>query len=216
MSSTYPRIPADYAAYAQQPPAAEEVEERARKKDKKGKKEDERKYERAVDTMFRTAYGTHMNMTSLADGKANIMLTVNTLMISVLVASLSSKVDTNKWLLVPTSMVLVGCLVSMAFAVLAVRPRINRTVLTLENVRRENGNILFFGNYIALTEIEFRQGLSELFRDPERLYTTMARDLYGMGRVLDLKFRYLRGSYDSFMVALIVGVIAFIVSYVMV
>jgi hypothetical protein len=216
MSSTY-RVPADYAAYPQQPaPAVEEADEKARKKDKKGKKDDERKFERAVDTMFRTAYQTHVNMTSLADGKANIMLTVNTLMISILVASLSSKVDTNKWLMLPTSLVLLGCLVSIAFAVLAVRPRINPTLLTLDAVRRENGNILFFGNYVHLSETEFRQGLAELSRDPERLYDTMGRDLYGMGSVLQRKFRFLRGSYDSFLGALVVGVIAFIISYVLV
>ena len=57
-----------------------------------------------------------MDLTSLADAKANIMISINGLMISILIAQIASKVDANPWLYVPTSAFILGCLVSLIFA----------------------------------------------------------------------------------------------------
>ena len=168
---------------------------------------------RGVETLFRTSYRVNMDLTSLADAKANIMISINGLMISILIAQIASKVDANPWLYAPTSVFIVGCLVSIIFAILAARPRVQGRTITLEEVRRTKTNILFFGNFAHLTGDEFQTAMKERVTDPADLYTMMMDDIYGVGSVLQKKYRLLSASYLAFMIALVVGVLAFVIVF---
>lgn len=170
--------------------------------------------ERGIETMFRTSYMTHINLSGLADSKANIMISINGLIMSILIGGVSPGIDTNPWLLLPTSVLLLGCLVSMVFAIQAARPRVRSRFVSLDDVRQNRANILFFGNFVSMSEADYVQGMAELMRNTDNLYHNMIRDLYGLGQVLNLKFRMLRIAYLSFMVALLSGVLLFIVVYV--
>jgi hypothetical protein len=168
---------------------------------------------RGIETMFRTTYRVHMDLTALADSKANIMISINGLILSIILASIAPKIDANTWLLVPTSMVLLSCLGAIIFAVLAARPRVNSRRISLEQVGSGNINLLFFGNYTQLTEDEFVAGMEKLVDQPDLLYSNMMRDLFGIGTVLSRKFSLLRKSYTFFMIGLSVSVVAFIVVF---
>lgn len=168
---------------------------------------------RGIETLFRTSYTVNMDLTSLADAKANIMISINGLMISILIAQIASKVDANPWLYAPTSIFVVGCLVSLIFAILSARPRVQERSITLEEVRRKRTNILFFGNFAHLTADEFRTAMKERVADPTMLYTMMIDDIYGVGSVLQKKYRLLRASYLAFMIALVIGVVAFVIVF---
>jgi hypothetical protein len=193
-------------------PEREPKRDKDRKKNKK--KEKPSSAGRGVETMFRTSYRTHIDMSGLADSKANIMISINGIIVSILLGAISSKIETNPWLLLPTATLLTTCLVSLVFAVLAARPRVSHHVVTLEDVRRNAANILFFGNFISMSEDDYILGMKELLQDNERLYTNMIRDIYSLGSVLDRKFRLLRTSYTVFMFGLIAGVTLFILVYV--
>lgn len=165
---------------------------------------------RGVETLFRSSYRVNMDLTALADAKANIMISINGLMVSILIAAIAPKVDANPWLLVPTVVFLVGCLVSLIFAVLSARPRVQSHAITLEESRRHHTNILFFGNFSHLPERDFTLAMKERMMDPVALYEMMISDIYGVGSVLQRKYALLRASYGAFIVALVVGVLAFI------
>jgi hypothetical protein len=196
-------------------PAITEQRDSDKGRKKKKRKPEEKKQgtgsARGIETMFRTSYRTHIDMSSLADSKANIMISVNSLILSITLAALASKIDTNSWLLIPLIVLLLSCLVSGGFAVIAARPRVTNRRVTLDDVRQNRANILFFGNFVNLPEDEFVLGMTELLRDPDRLYLNMLRDIYSLGGVLVRKFHYLRISYNVFMGGLVVGVISFIV-----
>lgn len=186
----------------------------AGKGEKKGKKKDKKKdglgTSRGVETMFRTSYRVHMNLSSLADAKANIMISINGLMISITLAAVGPNIASNPWLLLPTSVLLIGCSAALVFAVLAARPRVSSQHLTLAEVAKNDANILFFGNFVNLSEGDFVEGMIDLMQDTEHLYVNMIRDLYGLGKVLKKKFELLRISYNIFMVALLLGVMLFV------
>ena len=195
-----------------QPAAADgSAGEDGKKKKKKDRKKDKLGSARGIETMFRTSYRTHIDMSGLADNKANIMISINGLIMSIIIASISSKIDTNRWLVLPTIILLIGCLISMVFAVLAARPRVSSRLLTLEEVRQNRANILFFGNFVNLREDDFMVGMTELLQNTDGLYTSMIRDIYSLGTVLARKFRLLRVSYTVFMGALLAGVTSFII-----
>lgn len=212
-SEDEPRIPPELAA------ALAEVEHlRARvEKERKKRKKAEKKSSsgslgtsRGIETMFRTSYRTHSDLSNLADNKANIMISINGIIISILLASISPKIDANPWLLVPTSVLLVGCVASLTYAVLAARPRVSSREVSLASLREEGANILFFGNFVNMPEEEFVEGMKELMTHTDQLYVNMVRDLYSLGGVLARKFRLLRASYAVFIAALVVGVALFL------
>ncbi len=190
---------------------------KAKKKKKKEKKKSDLGTlgtSRGIETMFRTSYRVNMDLSALADTKSNIMISINGLIISIILGTIASKIDANYWLLVPTPVLLIGCLFSMTYAVLAARPRVNSRAITLEDVRSNSANILFFGNFVHLSSEDYVVGMTELLQNTDRLYYNMIRDIYGLGSVLQKKFRLLRISYTIFMVALIAGVLAFILTFV--
>ena len=165
---------------------------------------------RGVSDMFRTSYRTHMELSAIADNKSNIMISINGIIISIIIASISPKIDSNPWLLLPTSILLITCLLSLVYAVLSARPRVSKEKVTLEDVRENRANILFFGNFYTLPRADYVEGMEELMQDSERLYDNMARDLHGLGVVLAKKYRLLRIAYNLFMVGLVLSVISFI------
>lgn len=169
---------------------------------------------RGVSDMFRTLYRTHLDLSSIADNKSNIMISINGIIISVILASISPGIDSNPWLLIPTAVLLITCVSSLIFAVLSARPRINNEKVTLEDVRENRANILFFGNYHTLDREEYVEGLEELMVDSTRLYDNLSRDIYGIGIVLAKKYKLLRYAYNIFMIGLIISVVSFILVFV--
>ncbi|MGK2924201.1 MAG: Pycsar system effector family protein [Lysobacterales bacterium] len=169
---------------------------------------------RGIETMFRSAYRVQMDLTGLADNKANMMISINGIIISIIIAAVAPKLDSNPWLLVPTTIFLVGNLVSIVYAILAARPRVSSTPITLQELRNHQGNILFFGNFANLREPDFLEGMNELIGDRELLYETMIRNIYGLGSVLKKKFALLQVAYTAFMLALVLGVTSFIAVFV--
>jgi hypothetical protein len=205
-----------------------EKEEKRKKKKKKKKKKDKAPKDvakkakaglgtsKGVETLFRTSYRVNTNLTSLADAKSNIMISINGIIISILLGSIASKIDTNPWLIIPTVIFLVGCLVSMVFAVLAARPRVPSKPITLDEVRKNKANLLFFGNFSRLTQDDFVEGMTDLISNTDLVYTNMTRDTYGLGLVLTKKYALLKKSYTIFMLSLVAGVGAFILIFALV
>jgi predicted metal-dependent HD superfamily phosphohydrolase len=168
---------------------------------------------RGVETMYRTTYRTHTNLSAMADSKANIMLSVNAVVISILVSNLfprlqeSDKVNIN--LLIPVILLTCTCLGSMVFATLATRPKITEGKVTREAIKQRKANLLFFGNFHSMPLDDFQWGVNEMLSDPEFHYSSMSRDLYFLGIVLAKKYQYLSICYNIFMYGLIASVLAF-------
>jgi hypothetical protein len=184
------------------------------KKKKKEKLDKAPGSNRGVETMFRSAYRVQMELTALADNKANMMISINGIIISIIIASVAPKLDANPWLLIPSTLFLVGTLVSVVFAILAARPRVSSAPITLDDLRHSEGNILFFGNFANMSEDDFVEGMIDLMGNKSVIYESMIRNIYGLGSVLKKKFALLKVAYTAFMVALILGVSSFITVFI--
>jgi len=165
---------------------------------------------RGIETLFRSAYRVQMDLTGLADNKANMMISINGIIISIIIAAVAPKLDSNPWLLIPATIFLCGTLVSIVYAILAARPRVTSTHISLEDLEHSRGNILFFGDFSHLSQEEFTEGMTSLLEDKTLVYETMIHNLYGLGSVLRKKFGLLSAAYTAFMAALILGVTSFI------
>lgn len=164
---------------------------------------------RGVETMYRTTYRTHINLSSIADNKANIMLSINAIIISITLSTLIPRFETNEKLILPTMILLGVCLLAVVFATLSTRPKITEGIFTRQDIQNKKSNLLFFGNFYNMKLDDFHWGMMEMIKDSDFLYSSMTRDLYYLGIVLAKKYRYLRICYGVFMYGLILSVVAF-------
>ncbi|MEO8210358.1 MAG: Pycsar system effector family protein [bacterium] len=179
------------------------------------KKEASNKSERGIETMFRNTVRTHVEFSSMADNKANIMISINTLIIGAIVTVMIRKLDANPQLIVPTFMLLVVSLVCIIFGVLVTRPKITEGKFTKDDIYQKRTNLLFFGNFYGMELKDFVWGMNEMMNDKEFLYGSMIKDFYFLGLVLGKKYRYLRICYNIFMFGLIASVIAYIIAFML-
>lgn len=203
-------------------PGEAQQEKKKKKKKKKGKdllpasEQDIKQISlgRGVETMFRTTYRTHVNLSSIADNKANIMLSINAIIISIVVANLVPRFGEMPRLILPTILLLAVCLTALVFAILATRPKVTEGRFNREDIERKQANLLFFGNFYQMDVEDFHWGMMEMIKDSDFLYSAMTRDLYYLGVVLAKKYHYLRLCYSVFMYGLIISLLAFALAFV--
>lgn len=168
--------------------------------------------ERGIETMFRLTSKNHLTLSGMADSKANIMISVNSIIISILIGALMQKLDNNPHLIIPTIILLTVNLSSMIFSILSIRPNVTAGLFTREDIANQKTNLLFFGNFHKMKRDDYHWGMNELMANASFLYSSLIDDIYFLGVVLATKYKYLRYSYNIFMYGIVVAVIAFVVS----
>jgi predicted metal-dependent HD superfamily phosphohydrolase len=172
--------------------------------------------ERGIQTMFRLTSGNHLRLSSMSDNKSHIMISVNSIIISIVISVLFGKLAANKEYIVPACVLLTVCLASMTFAILATRPSVSGGRFTEEDIRNKKTNLLFFGNFYRMEIEDYQRAMNQMMKDGEYLYNSMIKDIYFLGIVLAKKYKYLRISYTIFMWGLIIAVAAFAIAAVIV
>ncbi|MGF7073357.1 Pycsar system effector family protein [Mucilaginibacter sp. 3215] len=177
-----------------------------------GKKHKNDRPDRGIETMFRISSSNHQRLSDMADNKAHIMITVNSIILSAIISLVLRKLDEHSNLLIPTFMLLSVSLATMIFSILSTRPSIPPGLFTPEDINKKTVNLLFFGNFYRMSYQDYSDGMEKMMEDREFLYGSLIRDNYSQGVVLGKKYRLLRASYNIFMFGLIVSVVAFIIS----
>ena len=188
----------------------EEVRNQIEKKTRKIEKEN--KPERGIETMFRITSTNNQRLSDMADNKANILITVNSIILSMIIALLLRKLDNNEYLTIPTLILLLVSLCTMVSAILSTRPKISSGYFTAEDVASKRVNLLFFGNFHAMGLEEYNAGMQKAMKDKEFLYSMLIKDVYSQGVVLGRKYRFLRVAYNIFMYGIIGSVLAFLIA----
>jgi hypothetical protein len=171
--------------------------------------------ERGIETMFRVALRNHITLSDIADTKANILLSVNAIIISLVLSNLVSKLDnpSNDYLIWPTLIFIAFTVASIVLSVLATRPNVTMGKFSKQDVADKKVNLLFFGNFHKMKLDEFEWAMGEMMKDRDYLYSSLTKDLYFLGLVLNRKYNLLRLTYTVFMVGMIISVIAFVMAF---
>ncbi|WP_452602459.1 Pycsar system effector family protein [Pontimicrobium sp. MEBiC06410] len=173
--------------------------------------------ERGVQTLFRVALRNHIKLSDIADTKANILLSVNAIIISLVLSNLISKLDnpSNDYMIIPTIIFTIFSVASVIMSIIATRPNVTRGEFTKEDVENKKVNLLFFGNFHKMKLGEFEWALGEMLKDKDYIYSSLSKDLYFLGVVLNTKYRILRITYTIFMAGIVISVLAFAISFKM-
>ncbi|WP_185269287.1 Pycsar system effector family protein [Chryseobacterium indologenes] len=192
----------------------EEQKKEDKKENTEGKKEKE-KSDRSVDTLFRVTLNNHTRLSDIADSKANILLSVNAIIISVCLSVLVPKLDApkNSHLILPSFILLLSSVFTIVFAILSTKPNVTKTTFTPQDIMNRKVNLLFFGNFQQMMFDDYHNAMRDLIKDRDYIYDSMVKDLYYLGKVLDRKYKLLSITYKIFMAGIIISVLSFGVAF---
>ena len=161
------------------------------------------------------ALKNHMTLSNIADTKANILLSVNAIIVSLALSNLLPKLDnpSNNYLIFPTVVFITFTVASIILSILATRPNVTQGKFTKEDVANKKVNLLFFGNFHQMELPDFEWGIIEMMQDRDYLYGSLTKDLYFLGLVLNRKYKILRITYTVFMIGIIVSVLTFAIAF---
>lgn len=162
---------------------------------------------RGIESMFRNSYRAQLDMLALAATKANIMISLNGLLVSILLISGSYFLSVEPALIVPFVSFLLTCTIAIVFAVLAARPVIDKTKHTLKEFRKDDADLLVFDQFAQLERDDYLDAMQDLARNNDRIYKNMIVHIHNMGQTADHKFTRLYISYSSFMFGVVISVV---------
>lgn len=171
---------------------------------------------RGIETLYRSVYQYHIDLSGIADNKANIMISINTIIISIVITLFGSGYTFSSQntfesirFVFPIALLLLTCILALVFAILSARPSV--TTKEKFELASKKGSALFFGNFVQLQLEEFVNHLNMLKKEKNELYDSMSVDIYYLGNVLLKKYRLLSWSYNIFMTGLVVCGLGFLV-----
>lgn len=165
---------------------------------------------RSVETFYRNAYRTQLDLTGLADMKANIMISINGLIITAIIATEGLLAQNDAYLKLLPVLLLSVSILSMTFAMLAAKPRVSNLHVSESDLLNGKANLLYFNNFIQLTEDQYADAMYRTIEDTEAIYRMMSKHIYNLGMVLARKYFLLRISYAIFLGGMVLTGLLFI------
>ncbi len=192
------------------------------KKKKKKEKQDRETLaqpKRGIETMFKSTYDNHISLSAIADNKANMMISLNSIIMSIIITYLGTKSSIigaeftrNPILMIPVGILLATSLASVISAIISAQPEVTSFRLRPNKLTSRRINLLFFGNFTKIPLEDFQSGMHDIMRNKNALYNNMITDIYYLGDVLSKKYRLLRISYTIFMIGIILTVLSFVIA----
>ncbi len=202
------------ASEKEAPPEKEDKtkEKLAMEKSKLKFKHEDNLVSRGVQTSLKLANENHLKLSDMADGKANILISVNSIIIGVILSVLLRRLEVDTYLTIPTMIFLGSSVGTIILAILATLPNLTTGQFTREDVKNKKTNLLFFGNFHRSSLQEYTWAMNQLLVDKDYIYDSIVKDIYFLGVVLGRKYKLVRWAYYLFMFGLISSVIAFVIA----
>ena len=191
---------------------------------------------KGVETMFRNAVRSEMELLALAATKANIMISLNGFIVSALMISGAFIFSSSPEFLIPASTFMITAAASIVFALLSASPdRIGKmqaarawlkdfvcrratlkdwkTRVSRAETRFFGGsqpNILIYEDRVKVQKERYWEMMQEIMGDRKQVYHKMSDHLYWLGLLADKQFKYINLSYAVFRWGLLASLAAFI------
>lgn len=156
---------------------------------------------RGVQTLFRTLSRNHYNLLKMVDNKASIILTVNSIIISLLMGAIYIVPEEGRDVLRITARILINfSMLSMIFAIISMLP--HKYLGTIFRNSSYKGS-LYAGNFSSQSLEEFQTEMDRIIANGNTVYQEMTIDLYFLGKAIARKQRILLFSAAIFLMGLI-------------
>jgi hypothetical protein len=189
--------------------SSKRAKRQGRKKSRKTKQTAGVGSQRGIESMLRNSYRAQLSMIALAARKANIMISVNGFLLSLLTLSSAYILTTEPLLLIPSTLFLCTCIMAIFFAVLAARPqKVDKSKTRPKDFRQDHADLLVFEHFAHLSKDDHMSVMLEMMQDQDRVYRCMVAHIHFLGKSAQKRFDLLQISYNSFLFGLILSSVA--------
>jgi len=165
-----------------------------------------------IDHMIRQTRAHHVQLSSMADMKANFLLTLSSLMIPLFIHFMG-----NPNFRLACITMIAFCSLSVALSAYSTMPKIELKTKHDQAPDLDSSffNILFFGNFMALDYDDFKEAMENIMNDYNRVYEVQLRDIYTLGNYLyQKKYFFLRLAYLSFIAGVVFSTVLFGLTFI--
>jgi hypothetical protein len=156
-----------------------------------------------------------MHLIRLADYKANLIISINSIIISVVISLLIVQLKTNKYLELPTLIMILTNVITILIAVSATRPKMRFIPKSSDYAESADNNLLYHGNFNKMSFDQFSRTIKKTMVSKDDLYNSLIKDIYHQGNLLNLKFKRINAAYSVFVAGLLLSIISFVVSFLL-
>jgi Family of unknown function (DUF5706) len=173
--------------------------------------------DKETDDLFKLAFRNYVSLVSVADKKAGLLINVNSIIISVVIAFVIGRSDRYPFLLTPSFFLLGVAFITILLSILASRPQRNRL---LQDRKSKSYQTFFFGSFDLIGSDFFKADWNSYSNEldaflkggKDRVYQEMYKETFNVRKVLGKKFSYLSVAYWMFLTGLFVSIVAFFLS----
>ncbi|MFK7808479.1 MAG: Pycsar system effector family protein [Saprospiraceae bacterium] len=176
--------------------------------DSKNKKK--KKMPRETINVIRTTQRNNIDLTALADNKANVLLSLNALIITVVIPLVLGNIDfvMERYLYIPLAFMAVTCFTTIFYAAKVLKPN-DFDAMKAEIEAKMDSSPFFFGNFYKMDVEEYFDSIKGLMNDPTMIQSHVAQDLYYIGRRLGKKMTWIRLAFDIFTIGFFLTLLTF-------
>ncbi|WP_158798783.1 Pycsar system effector family protein [Pedobacter sp. L105] len=172
-------------------------------------------YKTSIDMLLKITAGNDHRLSDMADNKAQILITVNSIILSAIISLVLGRLRDTQYLIIPSFILLATSLITLILAILSTRPKLPNGKFTARDLSSKRVNLLFFGNFYRMKIKDYSSGMTHILTDDSFLYESLIKDSYAQGVVLGRKYRLLRLAYNVFMFGLIIVILVFLQSIIL-
>ena len=163
--------------------------------------------ERGIETWFRLASKNLYTRLQIVDTKANILITANAIIISVVLGSLYPRLDDDPHLIFAVGGLVLTNVLSISFAILATIPKAWTKRSSITNL--ESADLMTFEDFSGMQLSDYRESVMKTMEDGNTLYPSIITDIHELGVKLARKYKLIRSSYLIFLYGIIISIILF-------
>jgi hypothetical protein len=174
---------------------------------------------RGKETLFRVSYQNQISLVKIADNKAHLIISINSIIVTVIFTlnglkkglseSSVNLSDYHTW--VPMLIILLTSLFSISFAIRAAMPYVRRPAKTTKHSgSNSKSSLLFFANISSKTMDNYMDEMRDLLKSRNAIHENMIIDIYNQARVLSRKYKLINIAYQIFMYGFISGIVVYI------
>lgn len=165
--------------------------------------------ERGIETWFRVTSKNLYTRRQIVDTKSNILVTINSIIISVILGSLYSQLDEDPHLIWAIGPMILTNLLSITFAIFATRPVLRKGLFNKEEIQNQTARLMTFDDFYRMSEEDYEWAVGEMMKDGDFLYSTIKKDIYYLGVDLNKRYRNIQTSYNIFLIGLTISLLLF-------
>ena len=160
------------------------------------------KKNRQVYNIIRTTKRNNIDLKSIADNKANILMSVNALMITILIPIILSNLDIilKEHLWIPMVILAITCLITLFLSASVLTP------FSLDGedrkMRNNQRSPFFFANYHKMNADDYFEYFMRTVKNEDILFRHIVDDLHYYGKILGIKYSQIKAAYNVFKIGL--------------